>query len=448
MNRGLFTVDEEHEDGDVAQAEEQAAAEPPAAQDADAEKTVVIPALRKDDAAKPVPHTAPAAPVAPPKSAAPEDTSVATRRVPSIPPAPGPVPAPPTGPLQIVRKQGYDSAAVDQRLQMLATDRAELTAAIAQHETRSAELEKALDTLLSQLDETKSPSYAGLGGRASAMLRLAEEEAAEMRTVAQSDAEEIRAQAARDAQDIKAEATREAEDMRIVQLKELDETRTQVLTDAEQTRSLAQSEASDLVASATRESEQLRPATQPDTTELRTGAPLARPVQPGGPPGCRIRRNRTGTAAGRRPWRRSLARQVPSNSCRATGRAKLSIECTESHTQANMSDPKSTDTQPQGLDTQPQDLDPNTDGGLPQGPQTTAIARQAIVDDKGKVFGYEQFDGTRASSKHNAASDAQLLFNVRSHADPRALVYNRAMFINCTTGSLAGCHLEMGQTAL
>ena len=157
-----------------------------------------------------------------------------TRAVPAISPAPGAVPPPPTGPLPVVRKNGYDAAAVDQRLQQLAADRAALTAAIAQHETRSAELENALDNLLGQLDEVKNPSYAGLGGRASAMLRLAEEEASEMRAVAQSDAEEIRAQAARDAQAIKAEASREAEDMRIVQLKELDEQRTRMLTDAEQ----------------------------------------------------------------------------------------------------------------------------------------------------------------------------------------------------------------------
>ena len=44
------------------------------------------------------------------------------------------------------------------------------------------------------------------------MLRLAEEEAAEMREVAQRDADEIREQATRDAQAIKADASREAEE--------------------------------------------------------------------------------------------------------------------------------------------------------------------------------------------------------------------------------------------
>ena len=89
--------------------------------------------------------------------------------------------------------------------------------AIAELETARAELEAALEALHTELAEAKNPSYAGLGGRASAMLRLAEEEAAEMREVAQSDAEEIREQATRDAQAIRADAAREAEDMRVVQ---------------------------------------------------------------------------------------------------------------------------------------------------------------------------------------------------------------------------------------
>ncbi len=125
------------------------------------------------------------------------------------------------------------------------------------------------------------------------------------------------------------------------------------------------------------------------------------------------------------------------------GDAKVSIECAETHSQANMSDPTRTDTQPQGLDTQPQGLEPDTSGGAPEGLHSTVIARQAIVDDKGSVFGYELFDRTRTSSKHNAASDAQLLFNVLSHADTSALVDNRTMFINCTHASLAGGHLEL-----
>ena len=78
-------------------------------------------------------------------------------------------------------------------------------------------------------------------------------------------------------------------------------------------------------------------------------------------------------------------------------------------------------------------------------PNETAIARQPIVDKAGAVFGYELFDRSLATVPHSAASDAQLLFNVLSHADNGALIDNRKMFINCTPASLAGGHLDLVQ---
>lgn len=95
--------------------------------------------------------------------------------------------------------------------------------------------------------------------------------------------------------------------------------------------------------------------------------------------------------------------------------------------------------EPTEQDTQPQELQPAT------GLETTAIARQAIVDKQGVVFGYELFDRTRPFSEHTAASDAQLLFNVLSHADNGALIDNRTMFVNCAHESLASGHLELVQ---
>ncbi len=75
----------------------------------------------------------------------------------------------------------------------------------------------------------------------------------------------------------------------------------------------------------------------------------------------------------------------------------------------------------------------------------TAIARQAIVDQAGAVFGYELFDRSQSELSHSASSDAQMLFNVLSHADNSALIDNRKMFVNCTHASLAGGHLELVQ---
>ena len=83
---------------------------------------------------------------------------------------------------------------------------------------------------------------------------------------------------------------------------------------------------------------------------------------------------------------------------------------------------------------------------LPQGVDDTnlaVIARQAIVNDKSEVFGYELFDRSTARDAHTAASDAALLFNALSYACAEALVGQKTVFINCTQESLAGGHLEL-----
>ena len=79
----------------------------------------------------------------------------------------------------------------------------------------------------------------------------------------------------------------------------------------------------------------------------------------------------------------------------------------------------------------------------PEPDNNLAIARQAIVDDKRAVYGYELFDRSTAAHAHTAASDAALLFNALSYAGTEALVGKKIVFINCTHDSLAGGHLEL-----
>ena len=171
-----------------------------------------------------------------------------------------------------VRRGGYDATAVDTKVRQLVDETGRLSGALTEAERRVGDLEREIAAAREELAETERPSYAGLGGRASSMLRLAEEEAGEIRGTAERDAEEIRSQATRDAQAIRADATREAEDMRMVQLKELDEHRARILADAEQERSLARNEAADVLAAARRESDQLRLAADQESTEMRTSA--------------------------------------------------------------------------------------------------------------------------------------------------------------------------------
>jgi c-di-GMP-related signal transduction protein len=71
------------------------------------------------------------------------------------------------------------------------------------------------------------------------------------------------------------------------------------------------------------------------------------------------------------------------------------------------------------------------------------IARQAIVDDKRAVVGYELFDRSIGARQHSASTDANMLFNALSGADSEALTGRTTVFINCTHESLAGGHLEL-----
>jgi c-di-GMP-related signal transduction protein len=78
-----------------------------------------------------------------------------------------------------------------------------------------------------------------------------------------------------------------------------------------------------------------------------------------------------------------------------------------------------------------------------QAPAPIAFAHQAILDAKRAIIGYELFDRSVLSSKHTAASDAQLLFNVLSSADAESPIGKKDLFINCTHDSLSGGHLDL-----
>ncbi len=73
----------------------------------------------------------------------------------------------------------------------------------------------------------------------------------------------------------------------------------------------------------------------------------------------------------------------------------------------------------------------------------TAIARQAILDASRNVIAYELYDRSKKFAEHSAASDAEMLFNVLSHAELQSLIGHKLMYINCTHESLSGKHLEL-----
>ena len=73
----------------------------------------------------------------------------------------------------------------------------------------------------------------------------------------------------------------------------------------------------------------------------------------------------------------------------------------------------------------------------------TVLARQSILDNAGEVFGYELFNRSSTLIRHDAQSDAMVLFYVLSNTGADALFGNKTLFINCTHEGLSGRHLEL-----
>ncbi|MFN4360105.1 MAG: EAL and HDOD domain-containing protein [Hylemonella sp.] len=86
---------------------------------------------------------------------------------------------------------------------------------------------------------------------------------------------------------------------------------------------------------------------------------------------------------------------------------------------------------------------PSEASALPDTGDQTAIARQAILDESRNVIAYELYDRSKKFSEHSVASDAEMLFNVLSHAELQSLIGRKLMYLNCTHESLSGKHLEL-----
>ncbi|MCX6397493.1 MAG: hypothetical protein NTV23_13490 [Propionibacteriales bacterium] len=172
--------------------------------------------------------------------------------------------------LPVVRKGGYDTDAVDRHLRTTSAERAGLIASLNESQDRIRILAAENAQLREKLSENETPSYAGLGGRASEMLRLAEEQADDVLGEANSRAAAILAQAEREAAGIRARAESDADDMRVVQLGELDDQRVRTMAEIEAERRRLKADADDYLAAAQREADQLRLAVTQQTEALRT----------------------------------------------------------------------------------------------------------------------------------------------------------------------------------
>src|SRR5690606_22211361 len=102
-----------------------------------------------------------------------------------------------------VQMRGYDRGQVETHVRSLEST-------VAQLRSRNRELDKQIVRLRQELAEkettlrqTEQPSLSGLGARVEHMLRIADEEASELRAQAEADAAEMRAEAQIDAQEMR-----------------------------------------------------------------------------------------------------------------------------------------------------------------------------------------------------------------------------------------------------
>src|SRR5688572_7672361 len=109
-----------------------------------------------------------------------DNAAAATQEVAPSQGASSPAAAAGKGPTFPVARRGYDPSAVDRKFAALAAERARLAADLDEQHRRTEALEAELAALRERASENEAPTYAGLGGRASELLRLAEEQADEV----------------------------------------------------------------------------------------------------------------------------------------------------------------------------------------------------------------------------------------------------------------------------
>ena len=167
--------------------------------------------------------------------------------------------------------RGYDRNAVDDYVRSL-------EGALVGVRRRTADLEQQLATMSDQLEEARQAAsevdYTNLGGRASDILRLAEEQARETLDRATVDAERVREEARREADLTRKNAARDGDDLKSGGLAEIAEVRTRMEEDGRVHAERTQAEAEALIAAARRQAESLRQESQNESQTVRQQAYL------------------------------------------------------------------------------------------------------------------------------------------------------------------------------
>ena len=111
-------------------------------------------------------------------------------------------------------RKGYDVNQVNDRITKLSAERDNAISRVGSLEKRIEELHLENQNVQAQLTETE-PSYAGLGARVEKILRLAEEEAKDLREEARRAADQHRELAEQAAGQVRADAEAYAKDRKV-----------------------------------------------------------------------------------------------------------------------------------------------------------------------------------------------------------------------------------------
>lgn len=150
--------------------------------------------------------------------------------------------------------RGYDRNAVDDYVRSL-------EGTLVNSRRRTSELEQELGSVSDQLEHAQAAAndvdYTNLGGRASDILRLAEEQARETLDRAGVEAERLREEARREADQTRKAATRDGDDLKSGGLAEIEQIRTKMEEEGRSQAERHRAEADALIAAARRQAESL-----------------------------------------------------------------------------------------------------------------------------------------------------------------------------------------------
>lgn len=158
--------------------------------------------------------------------------------------------------------RGYDRSSVDEYIRTIENRFVEARRQAEALEVQLDEARTELDELRRLAEPQPEPDFGGLGGRATDLLRVSEEQAKEIVEKAKLDADGLREQGRRDADQIRAEGERDANDMRVAASTELEALRERLNTEVGSQVERARAEAETLLSAAHREAEMIRVQTE------------------------------------------------------------------------------------------------------------------------------------------------------------------------------------------